>query len=54
METYRCKMCNYVYDPARGDLANGVHSKTPFQDVPDAWVCPVCGAPKEDFETAKQ
>ena len=40
----------YVYDPAKGDPENGVPAGTPFENVPDDWVCPVCGASKQDFE----
>ena len=39
-----------VYDEKRGDPVNGVRSGTPFAEVPDTWVCPVCGAPKSEFE----
>ena len=45
--------CGYVYDPATGDPDNGVPAGTKFEDLPDDWVCPVCGAPKEDFEKEK-
>ncbi len=47
---YRCILCSYVYDPAVGDPDNGVPPGTAFEDVPDEWVCPECGAGKEDFE----
>ncbi len=50
MDRYTCTICDYVYDPAVGDPDNGVPAGTKFQDLPDDWVCPVCGAPKEDFE----
>ena len=50
MEKYVCKLCGYVYDPEKGDPDNGVEPGTKFEDVPDEWVCPVCGARKEDFE----
>lgn len=48
--SYRCTICGYVYDPAAGDPANGVQPGTPFEEVPDTWVCPICGAPKSEFE----
>ncbi len=47
---YRCKVCGYVYDPAVGDPDNNVPAGTKFEDVPDDWVCPACGAPKSMFE----
>ena len=50
MSQYRCAICDYIYDPANGDPANGVDPGTPFEDLPADWVCPVCGAAKSDFE----
>ncbi len=50
MKTYICKICGYVYDPAEGDVESGIDPQTAFEDIPDDWVCPVCGAPKDDFE----
>jgi len=47
---YRCMLCSYVYDPAVGDPENGVKAGTSFKDLPDDWVCPDCGAPKDQFE----
>ncbi len=49
MKKYVCDLCGYVYDPEKGDPANGVAPNTTFEDVPDDWVCPVCGAGKDDF-----
>jgi rubredoxin len=43
-------MCGYVYDPAKGDLENGIEPGTAFEDIPDSWVCPECGAGKDEFE----
>ncbi len=53
MDRYVCTVCGYVYDPGVGDPDNGVTAGTKFEDLPDDWVCPVCGAPKEDFEKEK-
>ena len=53
MDRYVCTVCGYVYDPALGDPDNGIVAGTKFEDLPDDWVCPVCGAPKEDFEKDK-
>ncbi len=50
MQKYVCTVCGYIYDPALGDPDNGVQPRTKFEDVPEEWVCPVCGAPKSDFE----
>jgi flavin reductase (DIM6/NTAB) family NADH-FMN oxidoreductase RutF/rubredoxin len=50
MNRYVCKVCGYVYDPEKGDPDNGVEPGTKFEDLPDDWVCPVCGAGKEEFE----
>jgi rubredoxin len=53
MTSYRCVVCGYVYDPAEGDPASGIKAGTAFEDLPDSWVCPVCGAPKTEFEAAE-
>lgn len=50
VEKYKCTVCGYVYDPAVGDPDNGVQPNTPFGEVPDDWVCPVCGASRDQFE----
>lgn len=50
MDKYVCGPCGYVYDPAGGDPENGIVAGTAFADLPEDWVCPVCGAPKEMFE----
>ncbi len=46
---YVCDICGYVYDPAEGDPDNGVAAGTPFDQIQEDWVCPLCGASKEDF-----
>ncbi|PKN11597.1 MAG: rubredoxin [Deltaproteobacteria bacterium HGW-Deltaproteobacteria-4] len=50
MKSYRCVICDYIYDPVIGDRDNGVAAGTPFEDIPDDWVCPICGADKSNFE----
>jgi rubredoxin len=50
MDRYVCTVCGYVYDPTNGDPDNGVAPGTKFQDIPDEWTCPVCGADKSQFE----
>ncbi len=47
---YKCKICGYIYDPAAGDPENGVEPGTSFEELPDDWVCPECGAEKDQFE----
>ncbi|MCS7233906.1 MAG: rubredoxin [Synergistetes bacterium] len=46
---YRCLICNYVYDPRLGDPDSGVKPGTPFEDLPEDWFCPICGAGKDQF-----
>lgn len=50
MEKYTCTLCGYVYDPAEGDPDNNVPVGTAWKDVPADWVCPLCGAGKDEFE----
>ncbi|MGD9393677.1 MAG: flavin reductase [Dehalococcoidia bacterium] len=50
MAKYKCTVCEYVYDPEQGDPDGGIKPGTPFDKLPDDWVCPVCGAGKEEFE----
>ncbi|RNC70661.1 MAG: rubredoxin [Desulfuromonadales bacterium] len=52
MNAWRCTICQYEYDPAQGDPANGIPPGTSFEELPDGWVCPVCGAGKDLFEEA--
>jgi len=50
MKNYVCTVCGFVYEPAQGDPDNGIKPGTTFENLPDDWVCPVCGADKEAFE----
>lgn len=50
MAKYECIVCGYVYDPEEGDPDGGIKAGTPFEELPDDWVCPVCGADKDQFE----
>lgn len=50
MKKYVCAVCGYVYDPAAGIPEEGIAPGTAFEDIPDDWVCPECGASKADFE----
>ena len=47
---YVCTACGYIYDPANGDPDNGIDAGTEFKDLPEDWVCPVCGVGKDMFE----
>ncbi|MDR2211336.1 MAG: rubredoxin [Spirochaetaceae bacterium] len=49
MGKYICKICGYVYDPAEGDPGGGIQPGTAFKDIPEDWVCPLCGVGKADF-----
>jgi rubredoxin len=50
MDKYVCLLCGYVYDPAMGDPEHNIPPGTAFENLPDDWVCPVCGADKSVFE----
>ena len=50
MKKYVCSICGYVYDPAVGDPDSSIPPGTSFEDLPDDWTCPVCGADKSKFE----
>ena len=53
VKKYVCSVCGWVYDPEQGDPEGGVEPGTLFEDVPQDWVCPECGAPKDMFEPAE-
>ena len=53
MQKYKCIVCGYIYDPEEGEPDGGISPGTPFEEIPDDWVCPVCGVMKEDFEEAE-
>jgi rubredoxin len=50
LKKYRCTVCGYVYDPEIGDPESNIPPGTPFEKLPESWVCPVCGASKDQFE----
>jgi rubredoxin len=54
MKKYKCIMCGYIYDPAIGDPDNGVDPGTSFENLPAEWVCPDCGAGKDEFEPIEE
>jgi rubredoxin len=49
MKTWTCSLCGYTYEPEKGDPDNGIDPGTPFEAIPEEWVCPVCGAGKDQF-----
>ena len=50
MDKYQCTVCNYIYDPEKGDPDSGIKPGTRFEDLPNDWTCPVCGASKDQFK----
>jgi len=50
MDKYKCTVCGYIYNPEKGDPDAGIEPGTSFEDIPEDWVCPVCGAGKDSFE----
>jgi rubredoxin len=50
MAKWKCIVCGYIYDEDEGEPDNGIGPGTKFEDLPDDWVCPLCGAPKDMFE----
>lgn len=54
MKRYQCTLCGYIYEEEKGDPDNGVAPGTVWDDVPDDWTCPDCGAAKEDFELIEE
>ena len=50
MKKWVCTLCGWEYDPEVGDPDGGIEPGTAFEDIPDDWVCPVCGASKDDIE----
>lgn len=53
MKKYRCTVCEWVYDPEIGDPEQGIEPGTPFESLPEEWVCPLCSVGKEEFEPAE-
>nr|6LN2_A Chain A, Glucagon-like peptide 1 receptor,Rubredoxin,Glucagon-like peptide 1 receptor [synthetic construct] len=54
MKKYTCTVCGYIYNPEDGDPDNGVNPGTDFKDIPDDWVCPLCGVGKDQFEEVEE
>jgi len=49
MKKYICDVCGYIYDPAKGDPENDIPPGTAFEKLPEDWLCPECGVPKNQF-----
>jgi rubredoxin len=49
MERFKCVVCGYIYDPAEGDPEGDIPPGVEFKDLPEDYICPICGAGKEDF-----
>ena len=54
MKKYRCTVCEWIYDPAVGDPDGGIAAGTAFEDIPEDWVCPLCGGGKDQFEPVEE
>ena len=54
MKKYRCTVCEWIYDPAVGDPDGGIAAGTAFEDIPEDWVCPLCGVGKDQFEPVEE
>lgn len=52
MRTWRCSICDFLYEEQKGDPESGIEPGTRFEDLPDYWGCPDCGASKQNFEPA--
>jgi len=50
LEKWECTACGYIYDPEKGDPENGISPGTPFESLPEDWVCPQCGVSKDFFQ----
>lgn len=53
-EKYVCDVCGWVYDPEVGDPEGGIAPGTAFEDIPDDWVCPLCGVGKDEFSPVEE
>ncbi len=49
---YKCDVCGWIYDEEKGDPDNGIPAGTKFEDLPDDFVCPLCGVDKDQFTQA--
>ena len=54
MDKYVCEVCDWVYDPETGDPEHGIAPGTAFEDIPDDWVCPLCGVGQDQFAKVEE
>ena len=54
MQKWRCSICDYTYDPKKGDPESGIEPVVTFENLPDYWGCPDCGAAKQMFERCSE
>ncbi len=54
MQRYVCEVCGYIYDPEEGDPDSDIEAGTSFEALPEDWVCPMCGASKEEFSPEEE
>jgi rubredoxin len=54
MQRYVCEVCGYIYDPEEGDPDGGIEPGTSFEQLPEDWVCPMCGASKDEFSPEEE
>lgn len=54
MKRYVCEVCGYIYDPEEGDPDGDIAPGTPFEKLPEDWVCPMCGASKDEFSPEEE
>lgn len=49
MDKFKCNVCNHIYDPAKGDPSHDIEPNTPFEELPEKWLCPICSVDKSHF-----
>lgn len=54
MDKYICRVCATIYDPKKGDHEDNIPAGTPFEELPESWICPVCGSSKDKYELLSQ
>ena len=54
MKKYGCDVCGWIYNPEKGDPDAGIDKGTAFEKLPDDYICPVCGASKDNFSESDE
>jgi rubredoxin len=49
MERFKCDLCGFIYDPQEGDASSGIEPGIPFINLPSDYICPICGAGRDEF-----